>query len=66
MLENERGATGDGTPTRWQDGNDNSLFNESPPIIQQQHIRAGASAPVAGLSPDEAVQAYRQVRRHVD
>jgi hypothetical protein len=40
MLENERGASGDGAPTRprWQVGNDKSLSNKLPPT--NQSIRA--------------------------
>jgi hypothetical protein len=34
MFEKERGAAGDDTPTKWQDGNDSSPFNKLPPPLQ--------------------------------
>jgi hypothetical protein len=67
MLEKERGATGDDTPSKWQDGNNNPPFNKLPPT--NQLIRAGADAPIlalcrellaAGLSPDSATETYRR------
>jgi hypothetical protein len=69
MPENERGATGDGTPTKWQASNDSSPFTKLPPPLQP--IRAGADAPVpalcrellaAGLDPDAAVELALRVR----
>jgi hypothetical protein len=62
MFEKERGAAGDDTPTKWQDGNDSSPFNKLPPPLQPIRaeivgenrasalgIEARASAPVLAL-----------------
>jgi hypothetical protein len=63
MLENERGASGDGAPTRFRwAGNDRSLSNKLPPPLQPIRaeivgsdscsalgIEARASAPVLAL-----------------
>jgi hypothetical protein len=71
MLEKERGATGDDTPSKWQDGNNIRPFKASP--SRNQLVRADASAPPvlllcrellrAGLDPDAAVETYRQAHR---